>query len=107
MKNIIKIALSTLIIFTMSTTTLSADISKGQKLYLKKLRNYCKMDSAKMALKHSQAQWKIINDDGKLAAEIKSICPGVPDKSLDAKYLIHSFDFFHEYANDSGKIPSC
>ena len=66
MENIIKIALATLIIFTMSTTTISADVAKGQKLYLKKLRSYCKIDSAKMALKHSQAQWKIINDDGEI-----------------------------------------
>ncbi|RLA81900.1 MAG: cytochrome C, partial [Epsilonproteobacteria bacterium] len=23
------------------------------------------------------------------------------------KYLQHYFDFFHEYASDSGNVPSC
>lgn len=107
MENMIKIILTTLIMLTMSTTTLSADVTKGQKLYLKKLRSYCKMNAARMAVKHSQAQWKKINRNGKIADEIKSLCPDVPDKSLKPKYLIHYFDFFYEYANDSGKIPSC
>lgn len=107
MKNIIKIALAALVMLTMSATTLSADVGKGQKLYLKKLKSSCKMNGAKMASKHSQAEWEDIKANSKMADEIKAICPGVPDKALKGKYLPHYYDFFHEYANDSGNVPSC
>ena len=39
-----------------------------------------------------------------MADEIKNICPSAEDK---AKYLNHYFDFFKEYASDSGNVPSC
>lgn len=107
MKNMIKLALAALIMLTMSASTLNADVTKGQKLYLKKLKSSCKMNGAKMAAKHSQGEWEEINEEGKMADEIKSICPSVADKALKGKYLPHYYDFFHEYANDSGNVPSC
>jgi hypothetical protein len=58
-----------------------------------------------MAGKHSQYEWTSVKDD--LAKEIKNICPKVKDRSLKEKYLPHYFDFFYEYANDSGNVPSC
>jgi hypothetical protein len=105
MTKMIKIALAALVMLTMSATTLSADVAKGQKLYLKKLKGACGMNGAKMAAKHSQMEWEDLKDN--LAEEIKSICPKVKDKALKEKYLPHYFDFFHEYANDSGNVPSC
>jgi len=35
------------------------------------------------------------------------MCPSAKDKALKEKYLPHYFDFFFEYANDSGNVPSC
>ena len=105
MKKMIKIALVALMMLGMSASTLNADVAKGQKLYLKKLKGACNLNGAKMAAKHSQDEWKAVKDN--LAAEIKSICPKVKDKALKGKYLPHYYDFFYEYANDSGNVPSC
>ncbi len=105
MKNIIKIALAALVMLTMSATTLSADVAKGQKLYLKKLKGACGINGAKMATKHTQDEWEAVKDN--LAEEIKSICPKAKDSALKDKYLQHYYDFFYEYASDSGNVPSC
>jgi len=105
MKNLIKIALAALVMLTMSTTTLNADVKKGQKLYLKKLKSACGMNGAKMAAKHSQDEWEAVKDD--LGTEIKKMCPSAKDSAIKAKYLNHYYDFFYEYANDSGNVPSC
>jgi hypothetical protein len=107
MNKIVKIALSAAIMLTMGATVASADVAKGQKLYMKKLGKVCEMKGAAFAGKHSQAEWEAINKAGKLADEIKVICPAAKDKDLDNKYLEHYYDFFHEYGNDSGNVPSC
>jgi len=107
MNKIVKIALAAMIMLGMSSVTLSADVAKGQKLYLKKLKSSCNMNGAKMASQHSQDEWQTLKAEGKLVDEIKRICPSVSDKALKDKYLEHYFDFFKEYANDSGNVPSC
>ena len=65
------------------------------------------MNGAKMASQHSQDEWATLKEDGKLTEELKSICPKAPSKALKEKYLNHYYDFFYEYANDSGNVPSC
>jgi hypothetical protein len=105
MTKMIKIALAAFVMLTMSAATLNADVAKGQKLYLKKLKGACGMNGAKMATKHTQDEWEAVKDD--LATEIKNICPKVKDKALKDKYLPHYYDFFYEYASDSGNVPSC
>jgi hypothetical protein len=85
--------------------TASADAVKGQKLYQKKLKKPCGFSGAKMAGLHSQDEWEEINDEGKLLEEIQKQCPKV--KSMKEKNLEHLYDFFYEYANDSGNVPSC
>jgi len=86
-------------------TSVMADSTKGQKLYSKKLKKACGFTGAKMATKHTQAEWKTIQDANGLEAEIKKICPEV--KAVKGKYLPHLFDFFHNFASDSGNVPSC
>ncbi|MFT7002995.1 MAG: hypothetical protein ACJAWW_000329 [Sulfurimonas sp.] len=107
MNTIVKIALTAMLMLGMGAVTLNADVAKGQKLYLKKLKGSCNMNGAQMATKHSQAEWKAIKESGKLADELKNICPDVRDKALKEKYLDHYFDFFFNYANDSGNVPAC
>jgi len=107
MNKIVKIALAATILLGMSSVTLSADVAKGQKLYLKKLKKACDMNGAKMAAQHSQYEWETFKNEGKLADELKRICPKAPDSALKDKYLEHYYDFFNEYANDSGNVPSC
>ena len=89
------------------TTSASANVAKGQKLYSKKLKKTCEFSGAKMASKHSQDEWEQIMEAGTLSGELKKICPSLKEKSLKDKYLEHYFDFFYEYASDSGNVPSC
>ncbi|MDC0932560.1 cytochrome C [Arcobacteraceae bacterium] len=105
MNKLLKLAFSSALILSIGSTLASADVAKGQKLFTKKLKSSCDMTGAKMAAKHSQDEWEAINDSGKLADEIKIICPNV--KKVKEKFLPHYFDFFYEYANDSGNVPSC
>ncbi|MEA3354040.1 MAG: cytochrome C [Campylobacterota bacterium] len=107
MNRLLKTVLSTAIVAGLAATAVQADVKKGQKLYSKKLKKACGVTGAKMAGKHTQDEWKSILESGKLADEIKSICPGVKDKSLKDKYMEHYYDFFHEYGSDSGNVPSC
>jgi hypothetical protein len=106
MKKIAKIALASALILGLGATTASADSAKGQKLYSKKLKKSCGITGAAMSGKHTQMEWEEIGTDG-LADEIKSICPNVKDKALKEKYMQHYYDFFHNFASDSGNVPSC
>ena len=105
MKNLAKIALAATLLLGLSATTASADAAKGQKLYKKKLSKACGMNGAQMAAKHTQGEWE--EKKGSLAKEIKHICPHVKDKALKSKYLNHYYDFFYNFASDSGNVPSC
>lgn len=107
MNKIVKIALGATLLLALSSTTASADVAKGQKLFTKKLKSACGISGAVMAGKHTQGEWSEINEAGKMADEIKSICPDVKDGALKGKYLEHYFDFFNEYGSDSGNVPSC
>lgn len=107
MNKLLKIVVSSVLLLGVANTALSADAGKGQKLYLKKLKNTCEMNGATMATKHSQAEWKAINDAGKIGEEIKKFCPKAKDAAIQDKFLEHYFDFFYKYSNDSGNIPSC
>ena len=107
MKKTLQITLGTLMLLAFSATTLNADIAKGQRLYMKKLKGACGFNGAIMATKHSMAEWKTLYETKKLAGEIKKFCPKVKESSLKGKFMPHYYDFFHEYANDSGNIPSC
>ena len=107
MTKLLKLVLATGVAMMLVNTTASASVKKGQKLYSKKLKKACTFSGAKMSAKHSQEEWTALKEDGKLADEIKTICPDVKDKALKAKYLDHYYDFFNEYASDSGNVPSC
>ena len=107
MNKLLKIVLASAIALAVSTTVASADVAKGQKLFTKKLKSACGISGAAMAGKHTQGEWEEINAAGKMADEIKTICPSVKDKAIKAKYLEHYFDFFKEYGSDSGNVPSC
>lgn len=107
MNMLTKSILASAMILAVGTTIASADVAKGQKLYLKKLKSSCDMTGAKMASQHSQFEWETIKQEGKLADELKKICPKAPSDALKDKYLEHYYDFFYEYANDSGNVPSC
>ena len=105
MKKFLSIVATSVLIAGIATTTVSADPAKGQKLYLKKLKKACGINGAKMAAKHTQDEWEKIKESGKLEEELKAQCPNLKD--VKDKYLDDLFDFFYEYASDSGNVPSC
>ena len=107
MNKLTKIALGAVLVLGLGATTASADVAKGQKLFSKKLKAPCGITGAAMAGKHTQYEWQMIWEDGELANEIKSICPNVGDSDVKESYLEHYYDFFHNYASDSGNVPSC
>ncbi len=102
-----KIILSLVVFSMFLSTTASADVAKGQKLFTKKLKSACGVSGAAMASKHTTDQWIELNEAGKISDEIKIICPKVTQKALKEKYIPHYFDFFKEYASDTGNVPSC
>ncbi len=104
MNNITKLAVAALLGLTLLSTTAFADVKKGQKIYLKKLKAPCGFSGAKFAHKHTQDEWESINEAGKFEAEVKKLCP---NSKMKAKYAPHVYDFVYEYAKDSGNIPSC
>ena len=107
MNKLLKLVLASTMVLAVSTTVVSADVGKGQKLYLKKLKGPCGISGAAMAGKHTQGEWTEIQEAGKMTDEIKVICPKVKDKALKDKYMEHYYDFFKEYGSDSGNVPSC
>ena len=107
MNKIVKIALGAAVILSLGATVASADAAKGQKLYGKKLKKACGINGAKFAAKHTQDEWTAIEEAGKMADEIKTICPKVKEKALKPKYLKNYYDFAHDFASDSGNVPSC
>ena len=87
------------------STSAVADAGKGQKLFIKELKTPCGFDGGTMAKKHKQAEWKAIQDGGKLNDEIKKFCPKA--NPLKDSYVEHVYDFLYNYASDSGNVPSC
>ena len=92
MKKLLSIVMAAGLMVAFTATTASADVAKGQKLFSKKLKKDCDMTGAKMAGKHTQAQWEELMEAGKIGQEIMTICPNV--KEVDEKYIEHFYDFF-------------
>lgn len=104
MNNITKLTVAALLGLTLLSSTASADVKKGQKIYLKKLKAPCSINGSQFAQKHTQDQWEAIQEAGKFADEVKKICPKA---TIKAKYIPDVYDFVYEYASDSGNVPSC
>ncbi len=88
-----------------------ADIKQGQKIYLKKLKAKCGANGAKTAALHSQDEWETLKEEGNLAEALIKACPKakkvIVNEKFQSKYMDDLYDFFYEYANDSGNVPSC
>ena len=107
MKKLISSLLAAAVLAGVMSSSAMADPAKGQKLYLKKLKKACGFNGAKMSAKHTQDEWETIKNDGKLEDEIIKICPKVKKGYLKDKWMNDIYDFFYNYASDSGNVPSC
>jgi hypothetical protein len=104
MTKMTKLAVAALLGLAVVSTTASADAGKGKKLYMKYLKSKCGFSGAKFAAKHTQGEWEKIKGAGQFADEIAKVCNGAKVKD---KYLDNVYDFAHEFASDSGNVPSC
>ncbi len=109
MTKLTKLALAALLGMAVLSTTASANVEKGKKIYMKKLKASCGFSGAKFATKHTQDEWEKIKGAGKFKDEIVKICPKASKAAgkLKDKYINDLYDFSYEYASDSGNVPSC
>lgn len=101
------------IALTALTSSAFADATKGQKLYLKKMKPATGYNGTKFASLHSQDEWEeLFEENGAgFIAEFSKKHPKL-EKLLNGdkfknKYMPHIKDFAYKYANDSGEVPSC
>jgi hypothetical protein len=87
-----------------------ADADKGKKLYQKNLKETCGITGGAFAAKFKQADWDKAFKAGTLNKKMTEACPagkayfeGDKFKKLEQHY----YDFVHDFAKDSGNIPSC
>lgn len=85
------------------STSAVADVNKGKKIYNKKLKVTCGFSSARFARMHTQDEWEMIKEAGKLGEEIRKICPG---SQLPPRFEGDIYDFVYAYARDTNNIPS-
>lgn len=100
MKNITKLAVAALLGLTILSTTASAgSISKGQKIYTKKIKGQCEDKIATDFTKVlKQKEWEDTLKAGKFEAKVKEICPNM--SKYKEKWTEHLFEFAYEYAAD-------
>ncbi|MDQ7046107.1 MAG: cytochrome C [Sulfurovum sp.] len=103
MKNFAQLTFIALFGLTVFVTTTSADVRKGQKVYLKELKVDCGFSGVKFAHSHTQDEWEAINETGKFAVEVKRLCP---KSSIEYRYVTDLYSFVYAYAKDSGNLPS-
>jgi hypothetical protein len=103
MSGVIKLISITLIGLMLLLAVASADINRGKKIYIKKLKTSCGISGVKFARMHTQDEWEVLKEAGKFDDEVKMICPG---SRLDPRYENDLYDFSYAYAKDSGNVPS-
>lgn len=100
------------LMLSFATTSAFADPIKGQKYYLKFMKDATGMNGAKFAHLQTQAGWQeLFEGDGakfieKYAKEYPSLEEFLKSDKF-SKFMPHIKDFCIEYAVDSGKVPSC
>ncbi|MEA1917070.1 MAG: cytochrome C [Campylobacterota bacterium] len=96
---------------SVTTTTLSANAVKGQKLYLKKLKGKCGFNGTKFSGLFIREDLEIAQEDGEIQELFIKVCPKaksvISSDKFKEKYMEHIYDFAYEYAADSGNVPSC
>ena len=88
-------------------TVASASVSKGQKIYKKKMRKYCGFSGVRFARHHTQDEWEAFYDDGEFQEETKRICPKLPLKKIKKSWWDHLYEFTYEYGEGGSHVPKC
>jgi len=112
MKKVLGLLVSAFLVVGMMSSSAFADAAKGQKYYLKYMKDGSGMNGAKFATQHTQAEWKVLFDGTgeKFVTEYSKKYPGL-DGFLKGekfqKFMPDIKDFCIEFASDSGNVPSC
>jgi hypothetical protein len=106
-----KVALAAIIGLGLIGSAANADADKGKRIYQKKLKSACGFSGAVFAAKHTQDEWAEAKDNGELGKVMEEACPAGKDffesAKFKKKFSSHLYDFVHDFASDSGNIPSC
>ena len=101
-----------LLVILVMATSVTADVNKGKRYYMKNFKQKFKMNGLDFVELHTQAEWRaLFKDEGK--GFIIAFSKKYPkhEKYLNNpktwKKLQHVGDFAIEYASDSGNTPSC
>ncbi|TNF43260.1 MAG: hypothetical protein EP216_04125 [Epsilonproteobacteria bacterium] len=101
-------ALSLVAFAMVSTPTVaSASVSKGQKIYKKKMRKYCGFSGVRFAREHTQDEWEELWEDNEFKEETKRICPKLPLKKIKKSWWDHVYEFTYEYGTGGSHVPKC
>ena len=84
--------------------TLKSSIKKGELIFRKKLRKYCRFSGVRFAKKHTQDEWEEIWDEGNFKNETKKICPRVKLRKIKQSWWKYIYAFVYAYASDSSNI---
>jgi len=106
MKKIITVLALAAFSMMITPTMATAGVEKGQKIFKKKFRKYCRFSGVKFARNHTQDEWEEIYDDGKFKKEAKRICPRLKVKKIKKSWWEDVYEFSYKYASD-GVIPKC
>jgi hypothetical protein len=112
MKKVISFLVGVFFVAGLMSTNVFADSAKGQKYYLKYMKNDSGLNGAKFAALHTQAEWKVLFDGNaeKFIAEYSKKFPaleGFLKGDKFPKFMADIRDFCVEFASDSGNVPSC
>ena len=105
MKKIFGLMLIAMVAVGFVTAPVFADVNKGQKIFIKKMKKSCGFTGGEMSKKNTQAEWKTLYEAGSLNDEMIKECPDA--KPLKDSYLPHVYEFLYNYASDSGNVPAC
>jgi hypothetical protein len=110
MRTFAKTALVALLSVSVLSISASADAEKGKKLYQKNLKEVCGFTGAVFAAKFKQADWDKAYKAGTLNKKMEEACPAGKEYFESDKFKKteeHMYNFVHDFAKDSGNIPSC
>ncbi len=105
-----KLVLATFVGLALLSTAASADAQKGKRVYQKFMKADCGVTGGKISAKHTQKEWKKLEEDGKFKDELEKICPAGKSFLEGAKFKKlekHLYDFMYEFGKGSGNVPAC
>ncbi|MBN2895690.1 MAG: c-type cytochrome [Campylobacterales bacterium] len=109
MKKTTSVLLSSVVALGMLSTAANADVSKGQKVYLKMCKK-CHGNGTKGAAMNTQDGWdELFENNG---AKLIKAHEGDSSEAFFKGDMFQKIsgdlrDFLYEYGSDSGNVPSC